>query len=320
MPRIPTNPAYVRVKIWRRLQTIGAVAIKNAVYVLPNRPECVEWFQWVSRELVESGGQASLCEGQFFDGVTDDEIERLFVEVRNADYAELAEEARTVARGFKPRKVTPSRAVALDVQIAKLRRRLDEIIAIDFCHAPGREATEGLVVELERKLSAIRLPGVPAKTEPAMEKPKGRTWVTRTGVHIDRIASAWLIRRFIDADARLKFVPAKGYLPEPAELRFDMFEAEFTHEGDRCTFEILLVRFGLDDSALAAIGEIVHDIDLRDEKYGRDETVGVQSMITGLCTANRGDTERISVGSMLFDSLYAFFSVRRSLQKGDPGT
>src|SRR3712207_9391022 len=103
---------------------------------------------------------------------------------------------------------------------------------------------------------------------------KGRVWVTQRGVHVDRIASAWLIRRFIDPDARFKFVPAKGYGPEPGELRFDMYEGEFTHEGDRCTFEVLLARAGLDDPALAAIGEIVHDIDLKDAKFGRPEEIG----------------------------------------------
>jgi hypothetical protein len=320
MPRIPSHPAYVRVKIWRRLQAVGAVTIKNSVYVLPNRPDCVESFQWIARELASSGGQASLCEGQFFDGATDDEIERLFIEARNADYAELADETRAVAKGFKPRKIGDTRFAALDTQVAKLRRSLGEIIAMDFCHASGREAAEGLVVDLERKLETIRSPGSTSKEGPKMEKPSGRTWVTRTGVHVDRIASAWLIRRFIDPDARFKFVPAKGYVPESDELRFDMFEAEFTHEGDLCTFEVLLARMGLDELALRAIGEIVHDIDLRDGKHGRDETAGVRSTIIGLCAANRGDSERISAGSTLFDSLYAFFSVRRHPQKGESST
>jgi hypothetical protein len=299
------------VKVWRRLQSIGAVAIKNSVYVLPNRPECIESFQWVARELAGLGGQASLCEGHFVDGVTDDEIERLFGEARNGDYADLAEEARTVAKDLKPRRARETGFAALDSQILKLRRRLDDIVAIDFCHASGREATEGLVVDLERRIEAIRSPGNAAPKAPKMDKPLGRTWVTRTGVHVDRMASAWLILRFIDAKARFKFVPAKGYRPEPEELRFDMFEAEFSHEGDRCTFEVLLMRMGIDDPALRAIGDIVHDIDLRDEKHGRDETAGVRSVIAGLCTANREDTERTALGSVLFDSLYAFFSATR---------
>jgi hypothetical protein len=105
---------------------------------------------------------------------------------------------------------------------------------------------------------------------------QGRTWVTRTGVHVDRIASAWLIRRFIDRDATFKFVPAKGYAPEPGEVRFDMFEAEFSHEGDLCTFEVLCARFALAEPGLAAVAELVHDIDVKDGKFGRPETAGTR--------------------------------------------
>ncbi len=117
---------------------------------------------------------------------------------------------------------------------------------------------------------------------------QGSVWVTRQGVHVDRIASAWLIRRFIDPEARFKFVPAKGYVPEPGELRFDMFEAEFTHEGDRCTFEVLLARAGLADPALAAIGEIVHDIDLKDAKFGREETAASRTWSRASAVATEG--------------------------------
>jgi hypothetical protein len=321
MPRVPANPAYVRVKLWRRLQMIGSVTIKNSVYVLPNRPECVESFQWVARELLASGGSAPLCEGQFLDGASDDEIERLFIEARESDYAELADEARVVAKGFKLKKVSPDRAAALDTRIAKLRQRLDEIASIDFCHAPGRETAEGLVVDLERRMEALRSPTSVRPAGPTLSsRPLGCTWVTRTGVHVDRIASAWLIRRFIDPEARLKFVPAKGYVPEPSELRFDMFDAEFTHEGDACTFEVLLTRMGIDDKALRAIAEIVHDIDLRDGRFGREETAGVRGSITGLCAAHRGDEERIAAGGGLFDALYAFFSLQKQGTKGEPAT
>jgi hypothetical protein len=134
--------------------------------------------------------------------------------------------------------------------------------------------------------------------------------VTRTGVHVDRIASSWLIRRFIDPEARFKFVPAKGYAPKPGELRFDMFEAEFTHVGDRCTFEVLVERMGLRDPALAAIGEIIHDLDLRDDKFGREETAGVRSTIDGICTIARTDDQRIAAASPMLDGLYSHFSLQ----------
>ncbi len=139
----------------------------------------------------------------------------------------------------------------------------------------------------------------------------GRTWVTRQGVYVDRIASAWLIRRFIDPGARFKFVPAKGYVPESGELRFDMFEAEFTHQGDHCTFEVLLARTGLADTALTAIGEIVHDIDLKDGKFGREETAGIAHLVTGLSVAHEEDEKRIERGGAILDDLYEYFRRKR---------
>jgi hypothetical protein len=135
--------------------------------------------------------------------------------------------------------------------------------------------------------------------------------VTREGVHVDRIACAWLIRRFIDPGARFKFVSGRGYAPGFGELRFDMFEAEFTHEGDRCSFEVLLGHAGLTDPALQAIAEIVHDIDLKDGKFGRDETGGIKALIAGVATAHRRDEERLTRGGAIFDDLYEYFSKKR---------
>ena len=136
----------------------------------------------------------------------------------------------------------------------------------------------------------------------------GRTWVTREGVFVDRIGSAWLIHRFIDPKARFKFVPARGYRPEPGELRFDMYQAEYTHEGERCTFQTLLARFALEDPALEAVGEIVHDIDCKDEQFGRPETQGVARLLRGIADDTPEDSERLQRGARLFDDLYAAFS------------
>jgi hypothetical protein len=140
---------------------------------------------------------------------------------------------------------------------------------------------------------------------------RNRTWVTRQGVYVDRIASAWLIRRFIDPEARFKFVSGKGYRPEDGELRFDMFEAEFTHEGDKCTFEVLLERNALKEPALRAIAEIIHDIDLKDDKFGRTEVAGIRTVIEGISVATKDDSERIARGTEVFNSLYEYFRKKR---------
>ena len=308
MPTIPAKPASVRVKIWRRLQAIGAVGLRGSVYALPNREECVEVFEWVSRELRELGGQASICEGRFIDGSTDDDIERRFIDARNADYAEIAGAAKQLAKKLEAKRLPPERIKAVTREHAKLVQRLGEVTAIDFLNVPGREAVEGLLAAIAR---ALPRDGAKAN-EPleVVEKPRAATWVTRSGVHVDRIASAWLIRRFIDPAAKLKFVPAKGYVPKAGELRFDMFEAEFTHIGDRCTFEVLVERMDLRDAALVAIGEIIHDLDLHDDKFGRDETVGVRSAIDGICTVARDDEQRIAAASPMLEGLYSHFSMR----------
>jgi hypothetical protein len=308
MPTILSKPASVRVKIWRRLQAIGAVGLRGSVYVLPNREECIEVFEWLSRELRELGGQAAICEGRFLDESTDDDIERRFIDARSADYAEIAALAKQLAKQLDAKRIAPERIAAIADQHGKLVQRLGEVTAIDFLHVPGREAVEGLLAAIARALP--RDGTRPNEPLEVMAKPRGATWVTRTGVHVDRIASAWLIRRFIDPEARFAFVPAKGYVPKAGELRFDMFEAEFTHVGDRCTFEVLVERMGLRDPALAAIGEIIHDLDLRDDKFGRDETAGVRSAIDGICTVARDDEQRIAAASPMLDGLYSHFSLR----------
>ena len=140
----------------------------------------------------------------------------------------------------------------------------------------------------------------------------GTRWVTREDVHIDRMASAWLIRRFIDPEARFKFVPARGYRPRPAEVRFDMYEAEYTHVGGQCSFQVLVERFGLRDRALRTIGEIVHDIDCKDDRFDRPETAGVASLIRGIVAAHEDDRARIERGAAVFDDLYSGLRKQRS--------
>jgi hypothetical protein len=307
--QIPPKPSYFRVKVWRRLQRLGAVAVKNAVYALPKSDQAQEDLQWVLREITEGGGDATLCEVRLIDGLTDPEVEALFQRARDADYAQLADAARALAQSLPPRR-KPDEAERAQgaAELARLERRLREVEALDFFGAPGREAAAGLLRALAARLGA-------ATTDPApsarVADVRGRTWVTRKGIHVDRIASAWLIRRFVDPDARFKYVPARGYRPAKGELRFDMFEAEFTHEGDRCTFEVLVQRFGLKDPGLGPIAEIVHDIDLKDGKFDRPDAEGVARMIAGLALAHREDEARLEHGAQLFEHLYHYFRRRQ---------
>jgi len=299
--QIPPKPDYFRVKVWRRLQRIGAVPVKNSVWVLPYSDQAVEDFRWLLHEIVAGGGEGSLCRGDFVDGLSDPDVKALFHEARAADYAAIARDAKSLPR---------TRASA---EVARLGRRIVEAAAIDYFSAPGRSTAERAVRGLEAHVRGRERPGTRPPGQP-VGRPRGRTWVTRRGVFVDRIASAWLIKRFIDPEARFTFVASEGYLPRKGELRFDMFEAEYTHEGDRCTFETLVRRFQLRDPALRAIGEIVHDIDCKDAKFARAETAGVAQLLAGIARQSAADSARLRRGADVFDNLYQSFSAstRRS--------
>lgn len=307
--QLPAKPAYARVKIWRRLKGLGAVTVKNSVYALPASAETREDFAWLIKEIADLGGEGFVCEAQLVDGLSDGEVRALFGAARDEDYAEVAATARELAA-----RRSESSNGDLAGPIARLRRQLDQIVAIDFFGADGREPAEGLVSGLEAGMQQQEETSM--SVECNVGTPPGtlrdRIWVTRQGVQIDRIASAWLIRRFIDGGARFKFVAGKGYAAEPGELRFDMFEGEFTHRGDRCTFEVLLAEAGLDDPALGAIAEIIHDIDLKDGKYGREETAGIRTLIAGIASSHTDDAQRLERGAAVLDDLYRSFSGKRA--------
>lgn len=305
--QIPPKPDYFRVKVWRRLLRIGAVAVKNSVWVLPYSDQAVEDLRWLLQEIVEGGGEGSVCRGDFVDGLSDPNIKALFHKARAAEYAAIARDAKALAR--KP---------ALG-EVARLNRRLAEVAAIDYFSAPDRRSVERAVARLEARVRGADSRGDrKAHVGRRAGRVRGRTWVTRRGVFVDRIASAWVIKRFIDSEARFKFVAPEGYTPRKDELRFDMFEAEYTHEGDRCTFETLLRRFRLRAPALRAIGEIVHDIDCKDVKFGRAEAAGVEQLLGGIARESATDTTRLRRGAAVFDNLYQSFvgSRRRSGLQG----
>jgi len=296
--QLPPKPDYFRVKIWRRLQRIGAVAIKNSVYVLPHTEQATEDFQWLRRDILAGGGEASVCQAAFVDGLSDGQIEALFRAQRDAEYAELTRAAAELAREGGGERESSG-------EMVRLERRLAEVVALDHFGAAGRRAAEAA---LTRARDRRKPAGRPRPAGARHARPvHGRTWVTRGGVHVDRIASAWLIRRFIDPKARFRFVAAQDARTAADELRFDMFEAEYTHEGDRCTFETLVARFGLTDAALVAVGELVHDIDCKDGKFGRSEVAGLERMIAGIVRRHASDDARLERGAAALDDLYEAF-------------
>jgi hypothetical protein len=302
--QLPAGEAYARVKVWRRLQGIGAVSFRNAVYLLPANEQTQEDFEWILREIRASGGDGAVFEAELTASSRDQELRNLFDAAREDDYRELADELRPAVTGTPRRAAESSERRTL---AARVRRRLHDIESIDFFAANGRDTVHALLERLEHAPDA-------AQRETPMPQPAtspvhaGSTWVTRVGVRVDRMASAWLIRRFIDPQAHFKFVAARGYRPQPGEIRFDMFEAEYTHDADRCTFEVLLDLVDRDDDGLRAISEIVHDLDIKDHKFERPEAAGIRQLIDGIVAGSPSDDERLERSSGLFDDLYRSFS------------
>ncbi|MDB4951202.1 MAG: chromate resistance protein [Gemmatimonadetes bacterium] len=302
--QVPPKPGYLRVKVWRRLQRLGAVPVKNSVYVLPNGSQAREDFAWLLREIVDEGGEAVGCEVRIAAGLTDAEVEAMFRSARDEDYLALAREANEIASGLD-KAAEPAKPGS--PALARLRKRFGETAAIDFHAAPARRDAETALAALEGRLR--REESGPALDLATGEALRGRTWVTRSGVFVDRIASAWLIQRFVDPAARFRFVGEARFRPAPGELRFDIYDGEFTHQGDRCTFEVLLERLGLlGDPGLVAVAGVVHDIDLKDGKFGRPETPGIELLLAGIARAEAADERRIGRGAALFDTLYASFT------------
>ena len=290
--QIPPTPPYFRAKVLRQLNQLGALAVKNSVYLLPETDENREDLEWLRFEVAERGGEAWLFRSEAIAGFTRESLEASFSALREPDYKQLLEQSRQfLSLGDRP-----------ESEWRRIKRRFDEIRRIDFFGAPGREELETIMENIE---TALHGPARQSRAKPGLADLKGRIWVTRQGVKVDRISSAWLIRRFIDPDARLLFVDQDRYTHQPGEVRFDMFEGEFTHEGDLCTFEVLLHHAKLNNRALDAIAEIVHDIDLKDNKYQRPETSGIAAMISGITGLNTGDEQRIVEGTRLFEAIYA---------------
>lgn len=283
--QIPPKPLYLRAKIRQRLVKLGAVALKKSAYVVPAKKELLEPLRGVAKETIDGGGEAYICEARFVEEDVERDLLRRASEEREADYRALMADVRK------------ARASRRDDVVRRLRGRFDEIKAVDFAGAPAaREAAEA-IEDLETH--AGRTP----RTTKRQSALTGKTWVTRRNVGVDRMATAWLVRRFIDPKARFRFVENAATPRKPNEIRFDIPGGDYTHEGNLCTFEVVLAVAALRDKALRAIADIVHDIDLGGKR--RKESAGIGKMIDGIAATEGDDNARLERGFALFDQLYA---------------
>jgi CRISPR/Cas system-associated endoribonuclease Cas2 len=312
--QLPQKPTNLRVRVWRKLQQLGAVAVKNSVYVLPFNEKTHEDFQWLKQEIESSGGESIVFRAGSVEGATDDEIIRLFQTARDEDYARLTAELDASAGALREQKsgghLTPARLEKYEAELEKLHAELERVIAVDFFEAHRRGAASTAYKRCQQLLRVTQTHNEQrGKTRPTgtgssdLREYQGRRWVTRRHLHIDRLASVWLITRFIDQKPRFFFVSEDERVE--GGIRFDMFGAELTHVGEDCTFETMLKRFELGGNrALAAIAEIVHDIDLKDRKFNRLEAAGVDAAVSGLAALLNDDRKLIRQANVIFDGLY----------------
>ena len=323
--QLPPRPTNLRVRIWRQLQKLGAVAIKNSVYVLPANDKTFEDFQWLKQEIESAGGEAAVFRGSSVEGATDQQIIETFQKSRDQEFAALTAEleglsgaVREQARG---RHLSASRLATHEAELNKLHVELERIIENDFFAAAGRitalDAYQGCENAIRlAQTSGLKRPRGGSK-DPRLDigKFQGRRWMTRRNLHVDRLASAWLIKQFVDKRPRFYFV-GEGETIDGA-IPFDMYGAEFTHQGEDCSFETILKRFGLyENVALRELSEIVHDIDLKDDKFHRFEAAGLNAIINGLSQTLRNDRKLLQQTSIIFDGLLALLTKSKKEQQG----
>ena len=308
--QLPSHPSNLRVATWRRLQQIGAIPLKQAVYVLPDRPEAREDFEWLTTEVKGAGGDASVFAADTVDAWSDDALVEEFRRARQQLYEELARDvSQVLKRAAGTRRPKGTRAPAVRRLLDLFRERLVAAEKIDFFGSAGRDRVLTVLRQLEERVEgtsrATESPGGPDRSEQKMAF-QARLWITRPRPGVDRMASAWLIREFIDPRAQFGFAPDRASVPDQA-VPFDMFGVELSHQRGGCTFETLCTVFGLDHPALSRIAAIVHDLDLKDGRFGAPECSTVGAMIEGLQLACPDDDALLQQGMTLFDSLYRSF-------------
>ena len=314
--QLPSHPSNLRVTTWRRLQQIGAIPLKQAVYALPDTADAREDFEWLRTEVKAAGGEASVFAADHVDAWSEDALVEAFRRARQDTYDELARDVeQALKRASGARRPKGTRAPALRRLLDIFRERLVAAEKIDFFGSAGRDRVLAMIRRLEDRIAGPGRPSVPADPDGSgkMASFQGRLWITRPRPGVDRMASAWLIRRFIDGQARFGFAADRELVPDNG-VPFDMFGVEFSHQGEGCTFETLRTVFGMDEPALSRIAAIVHDLDLKDDKFGAPECSTVGAMIEGLQLAYQDDDALLEQGMTLFDSLY------RSFERSDRST
>ena len=289
---LPSKRASQRVEVWRKLQRYGTVPLGNSGYLLPSSPTNEERFQWLAAAIRKYGGDASVVQVKSIDNISTPQLMGRFSEFRTREYQELIRELQAWSSA-------PSQKRAAG-RLSRLKNRFQEIVEIDFFDSPLQERVREL---LKRASMSRAAKPVPQNRKISIKDYKGRVWVTRPRPGVDRCASAWLIRNYIDPKARFAFA-AEGQVPTGA-VPFDMFDEEgFGHRGDDCTYETLEKQFRIRDAKIAVIGQIIHDVDILDDRFGRKEGYGIDEVLKGWARQKIPDHKLLERGMQLIEGLY----------------
>jgi hypothetical protein len=303
---LPPTPTRHRVGVWRKLKRMGAVNLRGSAWILPENSETTELFQWLVQEVQSFGGGATLLRVDGIETMSDEEATALFNRARGEEYEVVKRGCREILARLD--RLGPGPRGSLDQfrgKLEGLRRELDRIQTIDYFRAPAGNGVRALwetAAKRLRKVEAWPSPAVRTGRRRAKLPPPGSKWVTRPRPHIDRLASAWLIKRFLDPTATFGFADRAD--ASKKGIPFDVLGAEFGHHGEDCTFETLVKRFGVKDRRLRAMAEIVHEADLHDGKFARTEAQGIDLAVSGLVAATPGDDDLLDRGMTLFDGIY----------------
>jgi len=292
--RLPATHKAERVAIWRKLKKSGAIQIQTSTYILPDEPARHESFQWLTQEVRSAGGDATLVRAREIEGLPNEKLIELFNTARAKEYATLRELLRALSDRGKTR-----RSSALADKLDRVRKQFREIRQTDFFNCPRAQDVEMLL----RKMEGTQ-PGEASVPKVSTRDYRGKTWVTRPRPEIDRVGSAWLIRKFIDPKA--KFIFAKKIPANSRAVSFDMLDSEFSHHGENCTFETLVKRFRIQDNIVRRMGEMIHDADLDDDKFERAECIGIDRVLKGLGREGISDQEILRRGFQCLDALHTF--------------
>lgn len=298
---LPSNRATVRMRVWRALKALGAAVLRDGVYLLPDIPSAQASFAQQAQAVIRAGGSAHIVRVDDPDSQQANDFRTRFD--RGADYACILEAARQVKAGFNPR-----RPVLSARKLPPLRQAFEAIHATDYFPGPAAAQTGQLLAELEILLNARDEPRMQIGRIQRLNRKdyRGRTWATRARPWVDRMASAWLIKRFIDPKARIIWLSDPKHCPRRA-LGFDFDGAAFTHVGARVTFEVLLASFALEgDKALERIGRLVHYLDVGG--VPEPEAAGLETILKGARRQHSKDDRLLAEASRTFDHLYNAYS------------